>query len=697
MSRLEFRVAVEAPRPRSALAMAGLAGATLAITGQLAPWALALAATALAFAAARRGRPAAWQRQRWLLNLALAACVGAAVLVSQTTGAVLVALAHFALLAQGLQLLDARPRHTEFLLVALAVFQVTLAANLTDSVFFPPLLVAFTVAAVWTLVVHTLRAEALEAGDPAAASEALSRGLQRTITLASLGCVLLALALFPLLPRVRSGAIFDKGFGMQVATSGFSERVELGDIGRIRLDPSRVMRVTTLEGRLASADQRYWRGLAFDHFDGQRWSITPSVRSPVHGDPEIGVDLGGGERRGRRVVQQIAREEVSSDVIFTPGVPLGFRGGVGRLERDANRSLHAPQTTGKRVLYHVAGPLAEPTLDVLAGDAARAPDGDARYLQLPPLDPRLGALAAEIVAAGANDAERVAAVESWLQTRGRYTDTPPDFGTRSPVEVFLLERSEGHCEYFASAMVLLLRRAGIPARIVNGFAGGHLNQLGGFVEVAQSDAHTWVEVPFERTGWVRYDPTPADLRLAGADALRAGAGLGELASAIELWWFRNVVDFDRGHQARAVQSAWLAWRRWRSDEPVEPAENETESLTLLLPSAPLWGLAAVVLFAAGASADLRRRRRRARTRVPVGYTRALRLLARRGHVRGEAQTARDFARGLAGQLPPDAVQAFAAITDQYLAERFGARSAAHGAADLRRLRDSLRRRAARPH
>jgi hypothetical protein len=431
VTRLEFRVAVDSPRPRSALAMVGLASATLAITGQIQPWALGVAAVALGWAVARGARPAAWQRNRWLLNGALAGCVTAALAVAVLGEPLIVALAHFALLSQGLQLVDARPRRTEFLLVALAIFQVTLAANLTDSVLFPPLLIAFTVAAVWTLVVHTLRAEALEAGEPEAARRALSRGLERTTLLASLCCVLLSLALFPLLPRVRSGAIFDKGFGLQVASSGFSERVELGDIGRIRLDPTRVMRVTTLEGPVVSASERYWRGLSFDRFDGRRWSITPPLRVPVHGDAEIGVDLGGPRRRGSRAVQQIAREELRSGVLFTPGLPAAFRGAVGRLERDANRSLHAPAAAGRRVLYHVVAELSEPADGELAGDAVASPKGDPRYLQLPALDPQIGALAQEIVAAEASDAARVRAVESWLRSHGRYTDSPPDFGDRS--------------------------------------------------------------------------------------------------------------------------------------------------------------------------------------------------------------------------------------------------------------------------
>jgi transglutaminase-like putative cysteine protease len=691
VTRLEFRVAVSSPRPRSAIAMVALGSATLAVSGQIEALALVLTLAALGWAIARGTRPAPWQRSRWILNGLLAACVVAAVALAQTGRAPIVALAHFALVVQALQLVDARPRRTEFLLVALAIFQVTLGANLTDSVLFPPLLVAFTVAAVWTLVVHTLRAEALEAGEPGAAQRALSRGLERTTLVASLCSVLLSLALFPLLPRVRSGAIFERGFGMQVATSGFSERVELGDIGRIRLDPTRVMRVTTLEGPTPGPSERYWRGLAFDRFDGRRWQVTPPGRLPVQGDPEIGVDLGGPRRRGSRVVQQIAREMIPSGVLFTPGLPAAFRGAVGRLERDANRSLHAPVATGKRVLYHVVAELTEPPEGDLTQDSVESPKGDPRYLQLPPLDARIAALAEKITAGGASDAARVRAVESWLQTNGRYTDAPPHFGDgRSPLEGFLLGTTEGHCEYFASAMVVLLRSVGLPARLVNGFAGGHSNALGGFLEVAQSDAHTWVEVPYRKAGWVRYDPTPADLRLAGAEALRDTAGWVDLASAVELWWFRNVVDFDRGHQARAMRSMWSAWHHWRKGEaPPEEFGNDTP-LSIVMPTAPLWVSGLVALAAAALGATLRRRRAQRRARLPAAYARALRLLARRGHVRGEAETARAFARAVAAGVPPAAADAFGHLTDAYLAERFGGMRPAAQAAELRALRDSLR-------
>ncbi|MDH5308187.1 MAG: hypothetical protein OEW02_13475, partial [Myxococcales bacterium] len=180
MSRRGFRTRVSAPRPAAAWAMVTLASATLWITQQLAVWTVALQGTALLLSLWRRNAPFAWQRSPIALNLIMAGVSAATVRVALHGEPSTIALAHFAALAQGLQLLDARPRRTEFLLVALALFQVVLAANLTDSVFFTPLLVAFLFATVWTLLVHTLRSEALEAGEARELERAITPGLLRT-------------------------------------------------------------------------------------------------------------------------------------------------------------------------------------------------------------------------------------------------------------------------------------------------------------------------------------------------------------------------------------------------------------------------------------------------------------------------------------------------------------------------------------
>ncbi len=691
MSRQEFREPTQSPRPRSAVVMVAVATLILAITEQVSPAALAVTAACIAFTAWQRDRRYAWQRNRLLLNAGLLACLGVAAMVLVERLAV-VALAHFAVLAQGLQLLDARARRSEFLLVALSVLQVVLAANLTDHLAFPPLLIVFTVATVWTLTVHTLRAEALEMGEPEAARRALSSGLLRTTLGASLASVLLAVFLFPMLPRVRSGSFISHGIGSPLAMSGFSENVELGDLGRIRLDPAVVLRVEPLEEALPAPEHRYWRGLAFDRFDGRRWAVTPSERTSVKGDAEIGIDFG--QRRvGSKLRQRITREKLETGVIFSPGLAMVVRGDVGRLQQDAGGSLYGLRTAGDRVDYQVAGDVRTPALPDLQRDVAAAPrDGGERYLQLPELDPAVARLAEEVVAGQATDAGRAAALERHLQQVGRYTNDPPDHGAedRSPVESFLLEHTAGHCEYFASGMVVLARSVGLPARLVNGFAGGAVNEIGDFLEVTQSDAHTWVEIHYQRAGWIRYDPTPADLRLAGAAELRGERWWASLRSAADLWWFR-IVDFDRSSQGRVLRKAWLAWHRWRGERRAAAAQETSPTRDSgRLPVLPGWAWigGAAVLLGALVLADRRRRARSAQ--LPGFYARALRLLARRGLTREPSTTAREFAARVAREVPPAAAAAFARITEAYLRERFASDPPGDCAQSLRRLQEGLR-------
>ncbi len=691
MSRTEFRMAFRSPRPPSAVAMVALATMTLAITNQIHVPALLWTTGCAAFTAWQRERVEAWQESPFLLNGGLLLCLLLSTFVFIQGALAMIALAHFAVLTQGLQLLDRRPRRSEFLLVALAVFQVILAANLTDHLAFPLLLVAFTVSVVWTLVVHTLRAEAIEAGEPELAQRAISRGLLRTTAMASLLSVLLATTLFPLLPRVRAGTFISKGIGSPIAMSGFSENVELGDLGRIRLDPEVVLRVEPVEGRLPAPEDRYWRGLAFDRFDGRRWAVTPSGQRSLKGDAEIGIDLGT-RRVGKLQRQRITREKLESGVLFSPGVPAVLRGDVGRIQRDRGGSLYGLHSAGDRVDYQVAADVRTPAhLDLRRVRFAVPREGGERFLQLPALDPAITALAEQIVADARSDLARALAIEGHLQRSGRYTNDIPDHTRegRSPIESFLLEQTEGHCEYFASGMVVLARSVDIPARLVNGFAGGASNDIGGFLEVTQSDAHTWVELHFDGIGWVRFDPTPADLRLAGAAALRGERWWAALESAAELWWFR-IVDFDRSSQGRALRKAWIAWHRWRSErtaqaEAREAAPDPRDETWPWRPGREAWigGFAALL----AGLALWRQLRTRRSDPTPVYYRTALRRLAAHGLERGPSTTARAFADEVADRLDAGAGRAFGVITEAYLRERF----AGVPAPDLREALRALER------
>jgi transglutaminase-like putative cysteine protease len=696
VSRRAFRGAVSAPRPLAAFAMVAAAGAALAATGQLRPFAIAAQAAGLALGLALRERPRALQRSAVVLNGLLLAAIGVAAALFLQGAPATVALAHFAALAQALQLLDARPRTSEFLLVSLALFQVVLATTLTDSILFPALLVVFLPATVWTLLVHTLRAEALEAGDPAAAARVTTPGLLRTAVLGSTLSVLVALALFLVLPRMRTGIVRGPGLGGSLPAAGFSDAVELGELGRIRSDPRAVLHVETLSGRAPAEGEGYWRGLAFDHFDGRRWSVTPETRSFVGLAAENTLDL---DPRAPEadLVQRVVREPVAAGALFAAGTPRRLGGPLGRVERDANGGLYAPSLEDARVAYTVATRSGQTDRAALRADRAAPPRGDpAHWLALPPLSPGIAELAREITAGAEDDAGRAARLEAWLRQNGRYTDVPPRLDPddlRSPVEVFLERGVAGHCEYFATAMVVLARSLGLPARLVNGFAGGRANAFGDFVTLTRADAHAWVELHFERAGWVRYDPTPPDLRTAAAGAPGIGARLGELASAVELWWFEQVVDFDRSDQARALRAAWLGWRRWRAEGRVEAPDSPRPDATALDPRRlvdPRALAAAALVVGAALALGLWRRRPHAALRVPSAYAAALRLLARRGLVRDPATPARAFAAAAAGSLPAPAAEAFARLTERYLAARFGGRPADGADDELRSLRDSLR-------
>lgn len=666
---------VDAVRPDSAWLLVCVAGACLWITGQIDLRIALVQSLAILFSYLRRERPLDWQHSALLLNLILVAIVALTIRVALRGGPSTIPLAYFAALTQGLQLLDARPRKTEFLLVTLALFQVVLASNLTDSVFFPPLLVVFVVAAAWTLIVHTLRAEAIAAGLAPALQRASHPGLWRMALVASLGSVALALVFFLVLPRLRSNVIRGIGAGPALAISGFSDSVELGDIGRIRQDPTVVMRVETLEGEAPERTQTYWRGLAFDHFDGRTWKITPPGRSRWPGSAEGGVQFGFDDDP-IDLVQRIVREPVAAGVIFAMGRPRTLQGSVRRLERDSGGGLYSTSQEEERIRYTVASQIAIPNERRLARDRALpARRLGERDLQLPDLAPEVHALARRIIEGATSDAERVRAIERYLAENGRYTDTPPDLpagSTRSAVEAFLLGGMSGHCEYFASAMVILARSVGIPARLVNGFSGGRRNRIGGFVEIAHSDAHAWVEVHYEEAGWIPYDPTPSALRFRSEKPLSLAQQLREFGSAIELWWFQRVVGFDRSDQMGALQKAWLAWQR-RSSAPSRPsaaargrgwAGIDRDAWREALP----WVGGLLVLAGAGFALA---RARRAPDPVPPEYRRALRRLAVRGLQRNPGQTARAFAAQVLEREERSLAEAFLRLSEAYLAVRFG--------------------------
>jgi hypothetical protein len=191
------------------------------------------------------------------------------------------------------------------------------------------------------------------------------------------------------------------------------------------------------------------------------------------------------------------------------------------------------------------------------------------YLQLPDgaITPRMAELLARLDQQGATSAyAKVNAVIGHMRTLAYTTDLPEPSGPDANlVDEFLFEWERGHCEYFATATVVMLRAMGIPARMVNGFLGGDYNSVGGYFNVRQANAHSWVEVFFPDQGWVEFDPTPPGWVTSQT---RSGM-LNQIAMAmdsLQLLWFRWVVEYNLEKQFSVLRDAFQQFNDGDGDE-----------------------------------------------------------------------------------------------------------------------------------
>lgn len=288
---------------------------------------------------------------------------------------------------------------------------------------------------------------------------------------------------------------------------GFSTTVDLRLRGR--LDETVVMRVRATR-------QYNWRALAFDTYTGTGWKISDPGLTQFDGSaPPIHLVHRRDEMlrhrfRQERVVQSFYIDVEQPNVVFAAPLAERLYLPASRIYLDRLGSMRLPATLKPGDVYSVVS-------RVFTHDAAvlRSADGPPpgfiteRYVALPRVPDRVRALAERLVAGAPTVYDRVMAVNRHLWTAYRYDLTIPH--QRRPgdaVDYFLFDERRGYCEQFASAMVVMLRSVGIPARLVTGYLPGTLNPITGLLEVRNSDAHAWVEVFFAGIGWVEFEPTP---------------------------------------------------------------------------------------------------------------------------------------------------------------------------------------------
>src|SRR5262245_40515430 len=364
----------------------------------------------------------------------------------------------------------------------------------------------------------------------------------------------LALPLFLVAPRAGASVLTRNGPGLSHFI-GFSENVTLGEIGDLKQDNAVVMRVR-LEDADAGPGLR-WRGVALDEFTGRGWKKSIEARRSDQKISERGFfQLGTTEAIHRLTTQTFFLEPIESSVLFAATRALAIQGDLPFVRVDAEGSVQSRRHEFERLIYKALSDTNDPDVETLRSDLRPYSAAYQRYLQLPDnIDPRVVALTGSVLvnARARNRYDAAKAIESHLQKEYGYS-LQMRAGGPDPLADFLFNVKTGHCEYFSTAMAVMLRSYGVATRVVNGFLPGEYNEAAGAFTVRQSDAHSWVEVYFpESRAWVTFDPTPAAGR---TEPVRTGltAQLGKYAEALELMWFQYVVGYDRQEQRTLATS-----------------------------------------------------------------------------------------------------------------------------------------------
>ncbi|PWT94341.1 MAG: hypothetical protein C5B55_02895 [Blastocatellia bacterium] len=365
----------------------------------------------------------------------------------------------------------------------------------------------------------------------------------------------LALPLFLVAPR-SSAAVLARNGASLGRFIGFSENVTLGSIGELKQDDAVVMHVRIDEGQIPR-DLR-WRGVALDEYTGRGWKKSLEARKVIEfrDKPRGFYPLGQAEALHRLTTQTVFLEPIESPVLFAAPRAVAVQGDLPFVRIDSEGSVQTRHHEFERLIYKAISDTNEAGIETLRNDLRLYPAAFERYLQLPEhLDPRINALAYSILinAHATNRYDAAKAIEHELQTAYGYS-LQMRAGGPDPLADFLFNVKTGHCEYFSTAMVIMLRTRGVAARVVNGFLPGEYNEAAGAFTVRQSDAHSWVEVYFpESRTWVTFDPTPSAGR---AEPARTGlaAKLQKYAEALELVWFQYVVGYDKQEQTSLATS-----------------------------------------------------------------------------------------------------------------------------------------------
>ncbi len=327
------------------------------------------------------------------------------------------------------------------------------------------------------------------------------------------------------------------------ASAGFTDNVKLGDISNIQGNATVILRI---EMEKIDDAALYWRGIVLDYFDGTSWR---SLNQEPRHDGRFGL-------AGRRVTQTVYLEPYENRYLFALDKPVFVNFRDAAILNDLTTA--ARKNIERRIKYSAVSLLSE----VIAQDNV----DKKRYLQLPNRDFGKVETLVQSLAPGKSKETLARAILHYLR-QGQFVYSLKNLPiTDKPLEDFLFAYKYGNCEYFASSMAVMLRLAGVPARLVGGYRGGYYNGFGGYYLVTQNNAHVWVEAYFDGKGWLRMDPTPGSIGpLSGIGREGFLFRIRLFLDSLNYYWNAMVIGYDLNKQIKLLISFKNVFQRPKID------------------------------------------------------------------------------------------------------------------------------------
>jgi hypothetical protein len=471
---------------------------------------------------------------------------------------------HFLVVLLGIKLLTLQQRRDYRHLYVISLMAILASAALTTEAWYVPIFMLYLLTAVWTLLLYHLTQETSEISAAvtlpatvACCTTFPSRITYRFFWLTNgivILTVALTLAIFFLIPRIGVG-VLQKTSGEAVRTTGFSDRVDLGTIGSVKQNPQIVMRVELPDQSAGGKDRFYLRGLAYDQYNGRSWSHSGTRQRSLNlvADGTFLVRPPGSHplaSPSETIRQDILLETLDTSVLFAAPFAELVSGEFLTLQADAMSGIHLPFPPSSRIRYSVTSQVPQLGTNERTASTLAYPDPIRfHYLQVPLGLEQVADLAHRVTQRAATPFEQTQMIQQHLLENYRYSLESEVATLSHPLEEFLFTRKTGYCEHYATAMVVMLRTVGIPARLVTGFLATEWNEYGGYFTVRQRDAHAWVEVYFPHSGWITMDPTPT---ISAAVATSRWEPLSRLAESVRLQWDRLFVHYSAKDQLAVV-------------------------------------------------------------------------------------------------------------------------------------------------